>query len=74
MLNQVKISKKLTRRTVRQLFPDLPPESLDEFLPTFTYKLVDLAKFNNCEKIIIKRISPERIRNNIGVLVKNVFC
>jgi len=54
MMNKVKISKKLVRSIVHILFLDLPPESYDEFMPTSTNKLVDLAKFNNCEKLYSK--------------------
>jgi len=43
--------------------------SFEEFLPLFVDKLVNLARFNCCEKVVLEKITPEKIRKNVNKLL-----
>jgi uncharacterized protein YcaQ len=46
---------------------------LDDFLVALSRKLVELAKFNECEKIIIEKTSPAKMRAPLRRGVKSEF-
>jgi len=37
----------------------------DEFIPSFAQKLRNFARFNQCEKIKLEKISPAEIKENL---------
>ncbi|MGD9900512.1 MAG: winged helix-turn-helix domain-containing protein [Calditrichaceae bacterium] len=43
----------------------------DEFLPTFAKELVKFARFNDCETVQIKKISPAKIKTDLNRALKN---
>ena len=50
------------------LEPDL--KTLDEFIPALTKKLIELAQFNQCEKIKLENVSPKNIKVTLESFLK----
>ena len=50
---------------IRNLVFESPFDSFDAFLPSFTKKLVALARFNYCDKITFENITPKKITNDV---------
>ena len=46
-------------------------QSFDRFLPLLADKLHDLAVFNQCEKIVLKKVSPAKIKKTLESHIKN---
>ena len=47
--------------------------TFEKFLPLFASKLCELAKFNNCENILFRKISPGKIKTTLKSLVKKAL-
>jgi len=45
-------------------------KAFDNFLPSFADKLCDFARFNKCDKIIIEKISPAKIKTKLKRILK----
>ncbi len=45
--------------------------SFDEFLPLFSEKLVDFARFNKCDIIEFDKVAPAKVKSEVVLLVKN---
>lgn len=51
--------------TVKNLVFEPDFTSFDEFLPLFALKLKELAKFNNCKRIKIDKVTPGKIKGQL---------
>ena len=68
-----KLDPKSDRKNKTLLIQNLEFEkdlaNFDRFLPQFARKLYDFAKFNQCDKIFLNKISPAKINEKLQSLI-----
>jgi hypothetical protein len=47
-----------------------PPEDLSEFLDSFAASLKEFATFNVCDKVVVERTSPAKLKREIAMRLK----
>ena len=55
---------------VKSFHLENPPKNIDEFLASFSIALKDFSKFNGCDKIIIEKSFPTKIKSELKKLLK----
>ncbi len=65
-----KADRKKKRLIISNLSFESQIKSWEKFLPLFADKLVNFARFNDCEKIVFEKISPGKIRAALESFVK----
>ena len=65
-----KADRKKKNFIIRKLAFEPGLKALDEFLPAFVDKLFELARFNQCEKIKLEKVSPAGIKVTLEDLLK----
>ena len=46
---------------------------MDEFIPFFANKLAEFARFNQCEKVKLEKVTPVKIKVNLERLLRKAF-
>jgi uncharacterized protein YcaQ len=68
-----KADRKKKTFIVRKLAFESTLKNLDVFLPTFAKKLADLARFNRCNKILLVKVIPSKIKANLKRLLSDAI-
>lgn len=65
-----KADRKKRTLSINNLMFEPQFKSFDEFLPLLAGKLIDLATFNECEKIVLEKVSPGKLKKPLESLIK----
>ena len=67
-----KAERKSKTMIIRNLVFEPGLDSFDSFLPDFTARLFDFARFIRCEKVQIEKVSPAKLKGEIGRQLKRI--
>jgi uncharacterized protein YcaQ len=56
---------------VKSFYLENKPKDMDKFLQSFSFALKEFARFNNCEKIIIEKTFPSKIKSMMDLSLRN---
>jgi uncharacterized protein YcaQ len=67
-----KADRKSKSLIVRNLLFEPGFAAFDEFLPTFTDKLRDFSRFNQCTNVVIQTVSPGKIKSSVECILREI--